>query len=394
MALDREFQRKISDRPRDLIFCLVVSILLHAILLIEAKDWLPAFLAQPKREPSEPIAIEFVDVPPSETKPPPQTQRRAANDSVAGGQAKPERPVSAARSQAPVKSKTFASSPKNSPARASTQPSPPKSAQSAAILPNRSPQRQQTPQKNAAAPTIPKPQPKPQVTAPVPATPELKPQPQATTAVPTIPQPQPKPQEPVAAVPTSKPQSKPPTSTTPQPQLPTPPKKNNLPPSKSASGRVATRSAAKVPSPSGRSPTGAASKLGGPVTLSSRNLGGDLPNSNRSNRGAAGIDVRRDVDIGSYLQQLQQQVRQQWIPGITQSSRRTVVYFNVSRSGQLRGLRVVRPSGSGAIDSAALSAIQRAAPFGPLPAGYADDSINIRFTFNINIYGELELRAR
>jgi TonB family protein len=119
-----------------------------------------------------------------------------------------------------------------------------------------------------------------------------------------------------------------------------------------------------------------------------------LPNSNRFNRGAAGIDARRDVDIGSYLQQLQQQVRQQWIPGITQSSQRTVVYFVVSRSGQVSGLRIARPSGSNAIDRAALGAIQRAAPFAPLPTGYSSDYINIQFTFNINVSGELELWSR
>lgn len=130
------------------------------------------------------------------------------------------------------------------------------------------------------------------------------------------------------------------------------------------------------------------------MTLSSRDLGGNLPNSNRSNRATAGIDARRDVDMGAYYQQLQQRVRQQWIPGITQSSYQTVVYFVVSRSGQIRGLRVVRPSGSTAVDNAALGAIQRAAPFSPLPTGYSGNSVNIVFTFNINLSGQLELRAR
>jgi TonB family protein len=94
------------------------------------------------------------------------------------------------------------------------------------------------------------------------------------------------------------------------------------------------------------------------------------------------------------LQQLQQQVRQQWIPGMTQNSRRTVVFFTVTRSGQVTNLRIVRPSGSNATDTAAVGAIRRAAPFAPLPSGFAYNSLKISFTFNINVYGGLELRAR
>lgn len=134
------------------------------------------------------------------------------------------------------------------------------------------------------------------------------------------------------------------------------------------------------------------------MSVSSRNFKGNyqaaLPNSNRSNRGTQGIDARRDVDMGSYLMQLQQRVRQQWIPGLTQSSRQTVVYFAVSRSGQVNGLRVVQPSGSSVTDSAALGAVSRAAPFAPLPTGYPRNSINIQFTFNINVSGHLDLRVR
>ncbi len=393
MTFDREFQRKISDRPSNLILCLVVSILLHLLLLTEAKNWLSAFLPQPKRETSEPIAIEFVDVPPKET-PPPQTQRRAANNSVAGGQARRDRPVSAATAT-PVQPKA--------PTR--------QSAQSTAILPKRSvQQRQPTPQvtrpvptarpptpqeEPAPAPSISQPQPTPQVTRPVPIT-RPQPTPQVTEPTPTISRPQSQPQTPVAVAPSrTQPQTKPQATakapTLPQPRSSTPQQKNNHPPTRSAA-KPTKRTAAKILSPA-RSRSGAASKLGGPMALSSRDLG-SIPNSNRFNRATAGIDARRDVDMGAYYQQLQQRVRQQWIPGITQSSYQTVVYFVVSRSGQIRGLRIVRPSGSTAVDNAALGAVQRAAPFAPLPTGYSGNSVNILFTFNINLSGELELRAR
>jgi hypothetical protein len=35
--------------------------------------------------------------------------------------------------------------------------------------------------------------------------------------------------------------------------------------------------------------------------------------------------------------------------------------------------------------------LQRAAPFAPLPIGYPKNYIDIEFTFDINVYGELNL---
>ncbi|GAB1543930.1 hypothetical protein NUACC21_66060 [Scytonema sp. NUACC21] len=140
--------------------------------------------------------------------------------------------------------------------------------------------------------------------------------------------------------------------------------------------------------------SGAASRLGGPVSLSNRNFENHLaalPNSNQSNPAFEGIDARKDADLGPYLAQLQRQVKQQWIPGLTQYSRRTVLHFIISRSGQVTGLRVAQPSGFNAIDEAALSAVKRAAPFAPLPTTYSSNNLYIEFTFSINVYGELDL---
>ncbi|MHC5825284.1 MAG: energy transducer TonB family protein, partial [Nostoc sp.] len=142
--------------------------------------------------------------------------------------------------------------------------------------------------------------------------------------------------------------------------------------------------------------TGGASLLGGTVGVSSRNFSGDylaaLPNSNRDRQAAAGIDASsQNIDITSYLNQLQQQVKQQWLPEVSQSSRRTVLNFSINRSGQLSNLQLAQTSGFSLTDKAALNAIQRAAPFAPLPTGYTNNHIDIQFTFNINVYGQLNL---
>ncbi|MFQ4146576.1 TonB family protein [Chlorogloeopsis sp. ULAP02] len=136
--------------------------------------------------------------------------------------------------------------------------------------------------------------------------------------------------------------------------------------------------------------------MGGPLSVSRDNFRAEdlaaLPNSNRSNEGSQSIDARRiDADISAYLEQMRQKVRQYWIPGLSQSSRRTVLNFTINRSGQVSNIQVARTSGFDVTDEAALNSVRLAAPFAPLPTGFSSDYINIQFTFSINVYGELDL---
>jgi TonB family protein len=142
--------------------------------------------------------------------------------------------------------------------------------------------------------------------------------------------------------------------------------------------------------------TDAASLLGGTLGVSSQNYRGDqlafVPNSNRDRQGTSGIDARsQNIDLTSYLNKLKLRVQQQWLPGMSQSNRRTVLNFTINRSGQVNNLNIVQTSGFRVTDEVALNAIQRAAPFAPLPIGYPKNYIDIEFTFDINVYGELNL---
>ena len=345
MVWQKEFQQSEQEFWRDgrrrsnadaLWFGIVISILVHVIFFLGYDYWI-RILPKPKQQSrAEPIPLEFVEVPPQPKKPPPETKRRAANDSIAGGKANRRRPL--------------ATRPNN--------PTVPRNRTSRAIVPRRS---------------------SPQPIAP----PAQPPRQQPSSSRRDNPETTPKPQ-------TQPPQSQPPVATAPnrsKPVLKSPnseQKPANRP--STATERSPARTTART-----QPRSGAASKLGGPLTLSSRDL---AANPNRSNRGAAGVDARQDVDMGSYLQQLQRQVRQQWIPGMTQNSRQTIVFFTVTRSGQVSNLRIVRPSGSSTTDTAAISAIRRAAPFAPLPSGFAYNSLKISFTFNINVSGGLDLWVR
>ncbi|MBD2777330.1 TonB family protein [Iningainema tapete] len=238
-------------------------------------------------------------------------------------------------------------------------------------------------------PTVDPPSTKPSLpTQPITNTPSTTPSPLPQTTVTTrIP---PTPTRPkITTAPTTPPISKLSPTKTPTTSLSgrsTRPVKNNQLAANSSSvptTRTSTRS---------QSLKGSSSRLGGPVVLSNRNFTAYVDqNSNRQKQGTEGVDARQDVDLGPYLRQLQAKVKQQWIPGVTQSSRRTVLHFTILRSGEVKYLEVAQSSGFDFTDEAALGAVQRATPFAPLPTNYPDKYLNIRFTFNINIYGELEL---
>ncbi|MEN9220986.1 MAG: TonB family protein, partial [Thermostichus sp. BF3_bins_97] len=139
------------------------------------------------------------------------------------------------------------------------------------------------------------------------------------------------------------------------------------------------------------------SQLGPPVSASApTNSAGvqgsgasGLANPTQSAPNPPGVAARANVDWGPWLAALQRKVEQNWIPGQTGASRRTVVIFTVGRGGDLQNVRLGRTSGSQQTDDAALTAIQRAAPYLPLPEAYEGNSVTINFTFDINVLGQL-----
>ncbi len=432
MAESLKFEYNRSDRPGDLVIGLIASIVLHSLLFIGSKYWLQIFKAEEK---PQPIPIEFVEVPPNQTKTPPKTSRMSTKDSVAGGKAKPKQPISAAKSAAPSVPESSASSSKNFSDSQPAEESPPELTQPTAGLPSQSPQKLQpkppqnkvvpdtTPlvtklRKLTVAPTTP-PEPKPPQTKVVPDTTPLVPKPRKLVVAPTT-TPEPKPLQ-TKVAPTTPPNLKPhkieqkiaiePTTARPLAPKITPttmtrastrqnllthhPNKNRLA-TKSTSFSSGTKTTLRTSSQAQSSQkTGAASRLGGPIKVSMRDYRSNYltsaPNSNRLNRSVDGVDARQDTGIAAYLQELQQRVKQQWVPELTQTSRRTVLHFTINRSGEINGLVIAQSSGFGVTDQAALSAVKRAAPFGPLPSAYPENHIDIQFTFNINVYGELDV---
>ena len=406
MASCDEFFYHRSVRPLDMLLGIVTSILLHSILLMGSKYWHRALMREPNQEITQEIPIEVVEVPPNKTDIPPQTSLRATKDSIAGGKALPERPVSAMKSANPTGHKASSESSFDLTPSSPAEVFQPERQQQKTASPNLSRQQLQLkPRKTVSVPATtaqvpnfrkiavaPTTTPSPALlkkiaplTTPLVSNPkQTAPAPTTTVKVPNF--------KKIAVAPTTTPSPAPlgKTALERATTLPVPSNPKNL-------GQSRTRLNGRTSSQARSSPkTGAASLLGGTLSVSSRNYRSDdlaaLPNSNRDHQATPGIDARsQDIDLTFYLKKLQQRVQQEWLPGMSDSNRRTVLNFTINRSGQVSNLNIAQTSGFSVTDEVALNAIQRSAPFAPLPTGYSKNYINIEFTFDINVYGQLNL---
>ncbi|MBF2098677.1 MAG: TonB C-terminal domain-containing protein [Gloeomargaritaceae cyanobacterium C42_A2020_066] len=146
------------------------------------------------------------------------------------------------------------------------------------------------------------------------------------------------------------------------------------------------------PKPAPRPPqqSGPAGLLAGTIARNAEGGGGlttTPANSQTPNNRQASAPARQDVDLGPYLAALRRRVQREWNPNSPNNNRQTVVGFSIARNGQISNLQVIRTSGSSITDQETLSAVQRAAPFAPLPEQYPHPQLNIEFTFNIFVSG-------
>lgn len=99
------------------------------------------------------------------------------------------------------------------------------------------------------------------------------------------------------------------------------------------------------------------------------------PNPKAAQAGPPSLDAVADPDWGEYLAQFQEKVRQHWMVQRAAGSYLTVVHVRLDREGSLRELRLQTPSEDPLLDAAVLSAIQRSAPFAPLPSNYIGEEL-------------------
>lgn len=182
----------------------------------------------------------------------------------------------------------------------------------------------------------------------------------------------------------------PPVASKPEPvQSPQPPTPTNSEPQ------------AIAPSPSVESPTdkspveetptnsSAASLLGGTYQRSIEEDGGssffDSEALAEKEGPYAQLDAQQD-DLARYFEEIRRRVKRNWQPLSPGDDRNTVIAFAIEPNGQITGLRIVETSGKERVDRDALEAIEKSAPFDPLPQSFKRDRLEIQFNFNIYIH--------
>jgi protein TonB len=90
----------------------------------------------------------------------------------------------------------------------------------------------------------------------------------------------------------------------------------------------------------------------------------------------AGFDP--DFTYSYYIDRMLALIRARWTRPPVGPEVEGVVFFRILRDGRIEGLEVVTTSGHEAFDRAALRAVDNAAPFPPLPAGYRRDNLGVR----------------
>lgn len=93
----------------------------------------------------------------------------------------------------------------------------------------------------------------------------------------------------------------------------------------------------------------------------------------------AGIQAPK-LDYTPYLKTIQPSVKRAWFPPLGTQTMMVLTTFRIHRDGEMSHLQVEHSSGKTKVDTAAVIAVENAAPFPHLPEG-SPESIRVRFTF-------------
>lgn len=91
-------------------------------------------------------------------------------------------------------------------------------------------------------------------------------------------------------------------------------------------------------------------------------------------------------DLSAYMAKVQRKITKKWHPPLSDYSTKVVVNYIIKKNGDLGKYSVTESSGNSRMDVSATEALKKAAPFPPLPSGYNEDTLEVKFTFDYNVY--------
>lgn len=208
----------------------------------------------------------------------------------------------------------------------------------------------------------------------------LPPQKQATDIQLIPPEPAPEPPKPKEPDPPKK--EKPPEP--PKKEVKKEPPKKQVEPPKPTPVAVAVPTKEPIASPIVQS-NEPAPPVEAPSAPSTQDTGGS-PNGTGQPSGDSGGGGGDDVDFGSYLAEMQKRIKKNWFPPRGTESKSVTLKFKVHKDGSVGTIKLVVSSGLPMVDAAAKTAVQNGAPYPALPAGSPDEGIDIKFTFDYNVF--------
>lgn len=104
---------------------------------------------------------------------------------------------------------------------------------------------------------------------------------------------------------------------------------------------------------------------------------------------ACPVYAAKHKNIQHYTNSILNEINHNWKPDKEiYTSKRIIVEFDIDKSGNLDNLEFVKSSNIEKLDTSIINAVQKTAPFDPLPVSYKKDKASVQFTFNFNNFKE------
>lgn len=113
----------------------------------------------------------------------------------------------------------------------------------------------------------------------------------------------------------------------------------------------------------------------------------NIPRSSGGGSAPGPVTVAGDFGsrFGWYVDVIKRKAQQNWykaeVDPRTPGGAKAYITFDIARDGTPSNVRVEKSSGSPSLDQSALRALQRVETFGPLPAGYNGNRLNVEYYF-------------
>lgn len=127
-----------------------------------------------------------------------------------------------------------------------------------------------------------------------------------------------------------------------------------------------------------------------PVEYKSDNLPVCFAFKSKLSKNASEQDVNKQADFKFYLKNMQKRIKKNWKPPKNlDKDNRAVLFFTVNKQGEVTFCKVLISSKDEALDKSAIDAVKAAVPFEALPKTYKCETIDVIFTFDYKVFGNV-----